>query len=431
VTGVLGAVSQYCAGFEDSKKPRHLTVNVGSDTSVLLYHVPDVSSSNIPMVIDDQVLQLEPKGFGICTETKASQGHCDAVGTFTVKFDDTHYGLINKFAHAGEKVELTISREGLYCVVTYQQRAKLSHIKVVEKHSYGYLPLPLYETMKVFLVRVALLVMTLWALMYTFKGERRANMGIIYEDIAALIVTRWNQVGWKILALKIQNLLGTDQPKFVSLKGEIDISYMVLTFMIYDNLSAHIFDFKKEEMEKMTSQAMLRKCILGGTLVSVAQLPQRLFPSQLSVFIDFLSEAIISIVWMHIFTLKNIKITQRKMVDPVFAENYQRSKLCLLSIPIAVSLVSFGCVMIVLSVISNESLSRLGGFGNDMKGSFTSVLEPSLNQNFLFVLLRRSEYSMLFLQYAFLFIWRPHLRNRVEFEDIHGCKLPENGRSSF
>jgi hypothetical protein len=242
VTGVFGAVSQYCAGFEDSKKPRHLTVNVGSDTSVLLYHVPDVSSSNIPMVIDDQVLQLEPKGFGICTERKASQGHCDAVGTFTVKFDDTHYGLINKFAHSGEKVNLTIAKEGLYCVVTYQEGTELSHIKVLEKHSYGYLPLPLYETIKVFFLLSALLIITFASFLLKFIDERTGRVGSIHSQNFILLLNKSIQVQSRLLILSWKPTL----LKFVNASTGIDVADMIGTCMIcYEFIAGNFPSIKR------------------------------------------------------------------------------------------------------------------------------------------------------------------------------------------
>jgi hypothetical protein len=429
ITGVLGAVSQYCAGFEDSKKPRQLTVRVGSDTSVLMYHIADISSSNIPMIIDDQVLRLEPNGFSICTESKASQGHCDAVGTFMVKFDDTrHHLIINKFAYAGEKVNLTISKEGLYCVVTYQQRTKLSHIKVVEKHSYGYLPLPLYEKMKVFYLLGALLIITLCALKFSFKCERRALIGTISQDISILLSAKTAQILSKILVLSVQNLSGT---KDVDLKAMADAIYTEITFIIYYKLSSGIFGIKEEEMAKIQFEPFFRIwmffMLLGVTLLYPKPLPQGLISLELYAA-GFLSGIARFIIWIYVVNImwKNSKITLRKIVDPVFAKKYQRSRLCLISIPVAVCLVSFGGVVIVMSAISNGYYSRLGDFGKDMKGNFIFVLESSLSQNYFFVLLRHLyEFSILFVQWAFLFIWNFHLIDRTGFKDFHNSELAD------
>jgi hypothetical protein len=428
VTGVLGAVSQYCAGFEDSKKPRHLTVNVGSDTSVLLYHIADVTSSNIPMVIDDQVLQLEPNGFGICTETKASQGRCDAVGTFTVKFDDTHHHLINKFAHAGEKVNLTISKEGLYCVVAYQEGTELSHIKVLEKHSYGYLPLPLYEKMNVFYSLGALLIITLCALKYSFKCERRALIGTIYQDISVLLGAKLAQILWKTLVLSIQNFFGT---KYVDLEAMVDTIYMEVTFIIFYKLSAGIFGLKEEEKAKIQFEPFFGRWLFFMlsfvALLHSQPLPQGLIPFELYVA-AFLTGIARFIIWIYLVYImwKNSKITRRKIVDPIFAKKYQRSRLCLISIPVAVYLVSFGGKLIVMSAISNGCYSGLGDFGKDMKGNFTFVLESSLSQNYFFVLLRHLyEFSMVFVQWAFLIIWNFHLIDRTDFKDFNSSELAE------
>jgi hypothetical protein len=55
---------------------------------------------------------------------------------------------------------------------------------------------------------------------------------------------------------------------------------------------------------------------------------------------------------------KNSKLTHREIVDPIFAKKYQHSRLFLISIPIAVSFVSFGGVMVTVSAISNGSYSR-------------------------------------------------------------------------
>jgi hypothetical protein len=433
VTGVLGAVSQYCAGFEDSKKPRHLTVKVGSDTSVLLYHIADVTSSNIPMIIDDQVLRLEPNGFGICTESKASQGRCDAVGTFMVKFDDTHHHLINKFAHAGEKVELTISREGLYCVVTYQQRAKLSHIKVVEKHSYGYLPLPLYETMKVFYLLGALMILTVCALKYRYKGQRSSCVNCINGFSSVLFLAKGTQVELKLLALMLQNRLETDTLlNFLDISSGIDVFYIVGTLAMYYELSAGFFCLNKGDREKMAFQPFVRRWLLfmgcSVLLVLFQPLLKRLLPLQLFVSVRLLYQIVFSISWISMVYImwKNSKITHREMLDPVFAKKYQRSRLCLIFIPIAIHLVSFGSAMVLMSAISNESHSRLDDFGKDMERRVTSVLESSLNQNYLFVLFKHlPEFSMLLVLWAFMYIWRPSLLHKTESENIHDHKLAD------
>jgi hypothetical protein len=432
-TGVFGAVSQYCTGFEDSKKPRQLTVEVGSDTSVLLYHITDVGSSNIPLVVNDEVLQLEPNGFGICTQKKASQGHCDAVGTFTVQLDNAQYDTINRVALAGEKVDYAVSKEGVYCAVMYQEGPELSHLKVVEKHSYGYLPLSLYEAMNVFHLLFALLIPTILALVYTFKGKKRACIGTIYQDIGLLLVAKFNQVAWKSLFLSIQNLFETNwMMKFVDVTTAIDMGYKVFTFVIFYKLSAGIFGFSKEDREKMTFQPPFRRCLLvmglGGILASLQPLLRRLLPLQLFVFVGIISEIILSIVWIPMVYImwKNSKVTHREIVDPVFAKKYHRSKICLICIPVAVSVISIASVLVIMNAISSGSYSRSGDFGSDMQGNFTSLLESSLNQHFLFVLLKHlSEFSMLFVQWAFLLIWKPHLLDRTEFENIHGDELAE------
>jgi hypothetical protein len=68
----------------------------------------------------------------------------------------------------------------------------------------------------------------------------------------------------------------------------------------------------------------------------------------------------------------------------------------------------------------------LGDFGKDMEGKFTSVLESSLNQNFLFVLLKHlPEIPMLLVLWAFIYIWRPSLLDQTECENIHGHKLAD------
>jgi hypothetical protein len=434
VTGVLGAVSQYCAGFEDSKKPRQLTVKVGSDSSILMYHIADISSSNIPMIIDDQVLRLEPNGFGICTESKASLGRCDAVGTFMVKFDDLHHHLVNKFAYAGEKVNLTISKEGLYCVVTYQEGAELSNVKVVEKHSYGYLPLPRYEKMKVSYLLGALLILTLCAMKYILKDKRPECISSINGYIVVLLLVEMAQVEWKVLTLMRQNRSETDAVlNFVDISSGVDVFYIAGTLGMYYELSVGSSFFKKQNCEKMTLPPLLKRWLLFmgcvGLLAVFQPILKRLFPLQLFVSIRLLYQICFSIAWISTVCIlwRNSKITHRKTLDPVFAKKYQRSRLCLIFIPIAIHLVSFENVMVVMNAISNEYYYyHLGDFGKNMKGNFTFVLEFSLNQNYLFVLLKHlPEFSMLLVHWSFLYIWRPSLLDKTEFENNDDRRLAD------
>jgi hypothetical protein len=431
VTGVLSAVSQHCVGFEDSEKPRELIVEVGSDTSVLLYHLIDVASSNIPFDINDEILQLEPNGFGICTQEKSSKGLCDTVGTFCLKFDATHHDLINKLAHAGEKVSLTISEEGLYCAVIYQEGAALSHVKVVEKHSYGYLPLPLYATKGVLYLLNSLLLTTYSVLEYAFKDKIKAYNGAISPDISRLILAKKFQLTLKSLSLSIQNSLETHgAQQYVNISTAIDTIYMAITFVLYYKSSAGIFGFHKNNTDVMNVQSFSKSCLLlmifSGILVSFQPILHKIFPQQLLMITRFFSQIVLSTVWIPMVYIlwKNSSATQKDTEDPIFAKKYYRSKLCLFWIPITTSIISLAGVMVVMSTTSKDAHSV--NFSNCMqKISFLSM-ESSLNQNNLFVLLKYlPEFSMLFVFWAMLLIWRPSMIKKTDLESTHNNEIVE------
>jgi hypothetical protein len=445
--GAYGAVTQLCAGFEDSKKPRELIVKARSDSSVLLYQITDVGSSNIPCDINDEILQLEPNGFGICTQEKSSKGLCDTVGTFSLKFDGAHQDLVNKFVQAGEKVNLTISEEGLYCALMYQEGAELSYIELIEKHSYGRLPLPQYGTMNVLFHLSRLLVMTCVVLGVMFLIERRAYMRAIYQDISFLLMFKLIFCTNKYVVFRENNFGGShgyvgSYEDFPSLYDALmsltdfsslfDALFCVQLFTSCYKLSVGVFGFQKKKTDKTTMQPFFKTCFLlmvfSDILVSFQQPLDLLIPLQLFRFICIFSQIILSTVRISMVYIlwKKSKITQIEIADPVFAKKYYLSKVCLLWVPIVISLVSFAGVRVFMSAISMDAYSHSGDFGNDMqKISFLSM-KSSINQNYLFVLLKNlPEFSMLFVFWALLLIWRPSLTQKTDLESIHSNEIVE------
>jgi hypothetical protein len=425
-TGAFGAVSQHCVGFEDSKKPRELIVKVGSDTSVLLYHITDVASSNIPFDINDEVLLLEPNGFGICTEERASMGFCDAVGTFSLKFDDTHHDLINKFVHAGEKVNLTISEEGLYCAVMYQEGAELSHTELIEKHSYGYLPLPLYWTRSALDLLNRLLMITYVAMEYIFKDENEAYNGSISKDISNLILAKKYQLLLNDVFLSIQNSLEAQGVlRLVNFSTAIDTIYLLITFLLYYKSSDGIFGFDKKNTEKMAQ--LFSKTSLFGMICSGIAIyfhPAR----QLLVIARFYFQIVLSTVWIPmVYAMwNNSNIPKGEIENPVLAKKHYLSKLCLFWTPLTTSIISFTGVIVIMIASSNDSYSHSGNSSNYMQTISFHSMEFSLNQNYLFVLLKQlPEFSILFVEWALLLIWRPSRVRKTDLESILDHEIVE------
>jgi hypothetical protein len=442
-----GAVTQHCVGFEDSKKARELIVKANSDSSVLLYHITDVASSNIPFDINDEVLRLEPNGFGICTREKVSRGNCDTVGTFSLKFDDAHQDLVNKFVHAGEKVNLTISEEGLYCAVIYQEGSELSYIELIEKHSYGYLPLPLYGRMNALLHLSRLLVMTCVVLGVMFLIERRAYMKAIYQDISFLLMFKLIFCTHKYLIVRENNFGGSygyvrslaDFPSFydalISLAdfpSLYDTLWRLQLFSYCYKLSAGVFGFQKKKTSKTTMEPLFKTCWLlmtfSGILVSFELVLELLLSLELFQFTCIFSQVILCTVRISMVYIlwKKSKITEIEIADPVFAKKYYLSKLCLLWIPIVISVVSFAGVRIFMSSISKVSHSRSTDFGNDMEKISLLSMESSVNYNYTFVGLKNlPEFSMIFVLWALLLIWRPSLIQKTDLESIHSNEIVE------
>ncbi|ODV72384.1 uncharacterized protein CYBJADRAFT_168690 [Cyberlindnera jadinii NRRL Y-1542] len=439
--GALGAVIQNCVGYEPSDGPRGLYIESNEeDTSLLVYHIRDSARTNIPMVVDDDILLMEVDGFGICSQKKLSQGLCDGpVGTFTVKVMDgekPQSAILNQRLMKGENVTYQIHEQGIFCGILYQEAESVKGLYVQEIHSYGYLSLAGHAEAKVFQLLIALLFITQLVLIWTFRGDKKKYIGTIFQDICVLLSLKVLEITWNNLILSLWNFY----PRLSLFKVfdfyiAVQFLFTIGSYIVYYKLSSGVYGYGKPDRERLSIQPAFKKCLVAQgvsyIILSFHPLLEKLAHFYVVQAIQIIASLVSAFIWIPMFYImyKNSKMTYNEIVDPIFARKYLLSRRALIFIPISLGLISTVGTMVVMAAATNSS-QKTGDIGKDFKENFTTMLEVSTKQNMWYVLLSHlNDFSMLVVQWVLLLIWNPKTIDPSEFEDVHANQLNEgNGK---
>lgn len=436
VSVAAGAVHQRCVGFEEPVPGYNTFLAVlnkgGLDSSVLIYHIEDIDHTNIPLFVDESVIEQEPNGFAVCTQKRSSMGLCNGkdVGQFIYTEDtDLSDHIVNTLVSPGQGEKYEVKHSGIYCAVVYQEGTpKVDRVEFVENHWYGNISLAQWESLKVMFSISILIFVSVMALNFMFRGAAKAYIGTLLDDIRVMFSLKSVVILWKSIIYTFFMTGPDHQFAFIDPLMFADQMYSAICLLLLYKLSIGVFGITKEKLRDMTIDKKFK-------IFAMASLIQPFYPI-INSHLVILSPVFIAVIlitfvmWIPLIYIlwKNAKATEREMMDPVFARNYSLSRKVALGIPVTCNVVSF-FGMAAIQASSNAQLIDMPTHVSP-DSSFAHAMEASISQNFWFVTLKHlPDFSMLFLLWALIIIWKPVMLERTE--DIHSNQLSDGSHAAL
>ncbi|CDR47492.1 CYFA0S32e00936g1_1 [Cyberlindnera fabianii] len=440
ISVAAAAVHQRCVGFEEPVPGYNTFLAVlnkgGLDSSVLIYHIEDIDHTNIPLFVDETVIEQEPNGFAVCTQKRSSMELCNGkdVGQFIYTEDtDLSDHIVNTLVSPGQGEKYEVKQSGIYCAVVYQEGTpEVEKVEFVENHWYGNISLAQWESLKVMLLISLLIFISVMAINFMFRGAAKAYIGTLLDDIRVMFSLKSFVILWKSMIYTFVMTGPDHQFALIDPLVFADQMYSVLCFLLLYKLSIGVFGITKEKFTEMTIDKKFKIMI---RLFAFASLIQSFYPiinTHLIIFAPILIAValIILFIWIPMVYIlwKNAKATEREMMDPVFARNYSLSRKVALWIPVTCGVISF-FGMVTIQASSSANLIDTPTHASPYS-SFAHALEASISQNFWFVTLKHlPDFSMLFLLWALIIIWKPVMLERTE--DIHSNQLSDGSHAAL
>lgn len=351
--------------------------------SVLMFHLTDITNTNINVFDLESLVDEENKRSFICTEHRTTIGDCsiDKLGKFVFETEGKlNDEIVNLELKPNQYLSYNVTETGSYCAIVYSPSDSKDY-SITSMQSYGHLRLDEHEHMK-FLAKFVLpfsfvvLLVSIFHYFKKFQDKRQHQQLDLTLMVFALVVFLFKST--EFICLHLMNHHdnfssdGTSKLVISSVVTSIMITlhgmFLVQLLVIFYGLSVGYFGIlttkrlRKPSLKFRIGLSIYLFVNIYGLLNELAGLPGLSGVLKLSGFVSLM----FLIYWIKIQSLE----TLNKFENISDKRNYKVTRMITLLLPIFLFIISFGLTG-YLSLKYAMSISSID------KSNLNSMVDPT------------------------------------------------------